>query len=77
VFLYHGEKTRTVQAKALWLKKSVVFLISRTTLKRLSTETMKQKIVQCKVSDEDEGYTSLRNSGTYLFYYAVSYSSRT
>jgi len=66
------EKTRTVQANGLWLRKGVVFLISRTTFKGLSTETIKQKIVQCKVSDEDEERTSLRNSGTYLLYYAVS-----
>jgi hypothetical protein len=77
VFLHHVEKTRTVQANALWLKKGVVFLISRTTLKGLSTETTKQTIVQFKVSNEDEGCTSLRISGTYLLYYAVPYSSRT
>jgi hypothetical protein len=68
--------TRTVQANTLWLTKGVVFLISKTKLKGLSTETMKHKIVQCKVSVEDEGCTSLRNSVTYLLYCAVSYSGR-
>jgi hypothetical protein len=40
---------------------------------------MKQKTVQCQVSDEDEdeGCTSLRNSGIYLLYYTATYCSRT
>jgi hypothetical protein len=46
-------------------------------MKGLYTEIMKQKIVQSNVSHEDEGCTSLRNSGTYLLCYTVSYSSRT